>query len=446
MTLLVALLTLAAAPAAPAPPPPAPAPVDGLEAIEHVALPVGRSAVRLRVRALESLIVLEAPRDAAEVARAVRAAPRAVCPGLSARGSELRLTCRSRRIVARLVDRPRGALLEIWETRGLPWEGEDAPPLLPFDPPAVGLGHGCPGSTPGGRGECALARGDLDAARAALAEELIAADPAAGHAALRLGDLAYAAGDLRGAATHWARAHGQPWERAAAARLCELSAPCVGAASLAAAPSATGLPEPLARDLAFRRARALAFAGEPSQALRALAGDAASACASAPAVCQRLALLALREPGPAAVEALAVWVELPARDRGPAAYETELAAAAVAEREGAPGFAASVLAAAAARAPAAALPEHLLRTAEMYLAAGDPIRAGVVAEFARARAVRRALPGTRWAAVLRALTPAARRTASRTPPPAAPAEDVSALLAAADQATRAARALEGGTP
>ena len=443
MTLLVALLTLAAAPPAPAAPAAARAATEGIEAVEHVPLPVAKSAMQLSVRALESLVVIAAPHDTAEVARALRVAPRAVCPGFTVRGGEIRLTCRSRRIVARLVERPHGALLEIRETRGLPWEGEDAPPLFPFDPPAAGLGQGCPGSTPGGRGECALARGERDAARASFAEEAVSAGPPAAHAALRLGDLAYAAGDLHGAATQWTRAHGQPWERAAAARLCEVSASCISGAGAGALSAPAGLPEPLARDLAFRRARALAFLGQPSEAVHALAaGDTALACASAPAICQRLILVALREPGATAMEALALWVELPSRDRGPAAYETEVAAAAVAEREGAPGFAANVLAAAAARAPAQALQEHLLRTAELYLAAGDGIRAGVVLEFARTRAGRRDLPGARWAAVIHGVT-----TAKRRPPAHEPAAvEASALLAAADQVARAARALQGGTP
>lgn len=433
MTSLVALLTLAAA-AAPAAPPPA---VDGIEAIEHVPLPATAGPLRVRVRALESAVVLEAPRDAAAVARAVRAAPRAVCPGMSVEGAEVRLACRSRRLVARLTPRAGGALLEIWETRGLPWEGDDAPPLLPLDPPAAGLGHGCPGSTPGGRAECALGRGDREAARAALAEAAVQPGPEAGHAALRLGDLAYAAGDLRAAATHWAHAQGQPWDRVAAARLCELSFACVAAAG---APPA-GLPDALARDLALRRGRALAFAGRAGEGLREIAADAAPACASAPATCQRVALLALREPGPAAVEALALWIDLPARGRGPAAFDAEVAAAAVAELVGAPAFAANVLAAAAAHAPPAALPGHLLRTAELYLAANDRIRAGVVLEFARTRAGRAGLAGPRWAAVARGVA-AVRRPAPRE----ARVSDASALVAAADRAVRAARALEGDKP
>src|SRR3990172_3877205 len=55
-----------------------------------------------------------------------------------------------------------------------------------------------------------------------------------------------------------------------------------------------------------------------------------------------------------------------------------------------------------AHPPAADLEGHLLRTSELYLLAGDRVRAGVVVEFARARAGEKGLRGSRWAAVARA--------------------------------------------
>jgi hypothetical protein len=124
----------------------------------------------------------------------------------------------------------------------------------------------------------------------------------------------------------------------------------------------------------------------------------------------------------------------------------EAAAAEVAQRSGAPLFAANILAAAAGHAPAADLDGHLLRTSELYLLAGDRVRAGVVVEFARARAGKKGLRGSRWAAVARAA--AARRGAS------APASETSLhpgddteLLAAASRSAQAARAvLEKGRP
>jgi hypothetical protein len=128
VTLLVAILTLTAMTTVTATPtlaePPRPIAVDAVESIEHVPLPSVGGPLSVRVRALEALVVIEAPsRSIPALARATRAAPRAVCTGLEERPSELRLRCRSKRIVARLVKREGGYLLEISETRGLPWDG-----------------------------------------------------------------------------------------------------------------------------------------------------------------------------------------------------------------------------------------------------------------------------------------------------------------------------------
>ncbi len=444
MTPFVAILTLATAPALAAPP--GPVALDGLEALEHVPLPGAPEPLSLRVRALEGLLVIEAPQRAVRaVARAVRRAPRAVCAGLEERPTEVRLRCRSNRIVAHLVRRAEGYLLEIGETRGLPWDGDDGPPLVSFSPPALGLGEPCPGSTPAGRAECQLARGDRPAARASLEE--ITEGPARGLAALRLGDLAFATGDVRAATEHWGRAQGQPWERLAAVRLCETSWACLADSRAESLYATEGLPQPLAWDLALRHARALAFLGRPVEASRSLVtkGPAASPCSAAPPLCRRLAQAALLTPGPDATDALLLWVEIPERDHGPAAYEAEVAVAAVAEREGAPLFAANVLAAAAGHVPAHDLRDHLLRTSELYLAGGDRVRAGVVLEFARARAGKKGLVGSRWAAVVRGVA------GQGEPPPhfrerAPGAAAASALLAGADRAVQAARAIvEGGS-
>jgi len=450
VTLLVAILTLTAMTTVTATPtlaePPRPIAVDAVESIEHVPLPDVGGPLSVRVRALEALVVIEAPsRSIPALARATRAAPRAVCTGLEERPTELRLRCRSKRIVARLVQREGGYLLEISETRGLPWDGEDGPALVAFDPPSLGLGATCPGSTPASRAECQLARGNRAAARAALEE--ITEGPARGFAALRMGDLAFAEGDVHTAAEHWSRAQGQPWERIAATRLCELSWSCVDSAHAESLYATEGLPKPLARDLALRRARALAFLGRPAEGARSLVtGDPrTSPCAGAPAVCRGVARAALLAPGPDAADAVLLWLEIPERDHGPTAYETEVAVAAIAEREGAPIFAASVLAAAAGHVPAHELPGHLLRTSELYLAGGDRVRAGVVLEFARARAGKKGLVGKRWAAVARAVagrgspSPHARLRAPST------TADASALLAAADRSARAARGIVEGT-
>ncbi len=432
VTPLVAILTLAGRTAFAAPL----APFDSVEGIDHVALPAVPGPLRLEVRALDRLIAIEAPRGAAALATAARKAPRAICSTVEVTGGGLVLRCRSNRIVARLFERPGGSLLEVAEVRALPWTGPDAPPLVPFDPQAAGLGEACPGSTASVRGECLLAEGELDRARAALAE--IREGPALAHASLRLGDLAFLEGDLHAAATHWGRVEADPWKRLAAIRLGELLPAGPGSAHGDALYATDGLPAPLALDVILRHARALAFGGRMLDAVLLLGKDA---CASAP-ICQRIVTLAMRSPGAAAVEALALWLESPDRDRGPGAFEAERAAADVAEREGAPAFAANILAAAAARAPAYALSQHLLRTAELYLEAGDRVRAGVVLKFARARAGRRGLPGPRWAAVARSAR--ARDPAPRTEPPPGAAPQADASLEAAGRATLAARALDSG--
>lgn len=446
MTPYAAILTLTASAAASAPPSLG---IDGLEAIEHVPLPAATARPpSLRVQALDALVVLGIPsRTSPDLVRALRKAPRAICPDLEERPFEVHLKCRSRRIVARLVPHETGPLLEIGETRGLPWGGVDGPPLLSFDPPEIGLGDPCPGSTPAGRAECLLGRGDRAGARAAF--EQIADGPGLDLAQLRLGDLALDAGDLRAAVRAWERVRNEPWQRLAAARLCEASWTCLSAARSDALYATQGLPDPLSRDLTLRQVRALGFLDRFTEASRKLLGanSGQGPCVTAPALCRRTCLLALRAPGPDAIEGLLLWLELPDRGRGDASYELELAAAAAAERSGAPLFGANVLAAAVGHVPPRALPEHLLRTCELYLAGGDRVRAGVVLEFARSRLGRKGLAGPRWAAIARDTAGAAHAAAHAVERAPSQVEHESELLAAAVRSAENARALaQGGRP
>jgi hypothetical protein len=441
VTPLVAILTLAAAAAAEAPSAPS---LDGVASVEQVRLPGAAGPLELRVDALGRTLVIEAPRGASIVAQAVRRAPRAVCTGIEEAVGEVRLHCRSNRLVARLVRRDGATVLDVRETRGLPWGSATAAPLIGFAPDEVGLGAECPGSTPEGRAECLIAARDLAGARA-----LLAAAPEGGAAALRRGDFAYAEGDTRAAASHWARAHGTPWDRLAAVRLCELDAGCVGGSRAEALYATAGLSYGVALDLLARRARALAFLDRTVDAARLLLGDATgrAACDAAPEPCRAVALAAVRLPFPGGAEALALWLRVPARDRS--SYELELATARAAQQAGAPLFAANVLAGVAGRVPAHALPEHLLWTAELYVEGGDRIRAGVIHEFARARAGKRGLQGARWAAVARALAPQTPsvRPDGRAAESKGGAPDDATILADAARAAAHARALtEGGRP
>jgi len=444
VTLLAAILTLTAT-AAPAATP-GPVAVDGVEAIDHVPLPAV-AGLSLRVSALEKLVVIQTPsRSAPELARAVRRAPRSVCARIDESPFAIRLRCRSNRIVARLVPQASGYLLEISETRGLPWDGEDGPALVAFDPPSLELGEACPGSTYAGRAECLLAQGDRAGALAVL--EHITEGPTLELAELRRGDLAFAAGEACAAAQAWGRVQAKPWQQLAAARLCEASWSCLNGGHVESLYATEGLPQPLARDLTLRRARTLAFLGRAGEAARSLLPESSGlgACAAAPAVCRQVTLAALRALGPDAIDGLLLWLESPERDR-PGAYEMDVAAAAAAERNGAPLFGANVLAAAAGHAPAHAIAEHLLRTSELYLAGGDRVRAGVVLEFARARAGKKGLTGPRWAAVIRGTSgrgepsrPVHERALVNLP------EDAG-FIAAAGRTAQAARSLfEGGRP
>ena len=443
MTWLVALLTLTALPGQPA----STAVAAATESVERLPLPALGKHPGVRVRALDSMIVLQAPSTAAPLAGALRHQKRILCPTLEELPGELRLHCTSRFIMAQLVEEGGRPVLEVRQTHALPWEGVDAPPLLPFDPAASGLGDPCPGSTASGRGECRLAQDDRAGARAAFGE-VFEGTPRA-HADLRLGDLAFAAGDLDGAIALWNEVTRPPYQRLAAARLCELSRSCLEEAHLDALYAGDGLPAPLARDLALRHARTLAFLGRPVEAVRIVlaASYAGSACGAAPALCQRILNAALKDPGPDAAEVLAAWAELPERDKSPDAWETDLLVAELSDRIGAPAYAASVLAASAGRVPPRALGEYLLRTAELYLEAKDPIRAGVILEFAKGRARKKGLAGPRWAAVIRGVAgPATPQKTPPHPPPAAEHQD-EALLARAQHAAEAARKVsEGGHP
>jgi len=432
MTLLAAILTLSSSSAAAAGPL---APVDCVEAVDRVALPAVPGPVKLEVRALERMVAIEAPRGALALAAAIRKGLRSVCAEVEVAGSEVQLRCRSPRIVARIATRTGGSVLEVAAVRALPWMGPDAPPLVPFDPKAAGLGDPCPGSTASGRAECLLGRGDLTATRAALNE--IVEGPPRAHASLRLGDLDLLEGDLHAAARRWGEVHGAPWERLAAIRLHELSPIRRTPAEYEALYSTEGLPAPLAREVTLRQARGIAFDGRLPDAARLLKP---ADCAGVP-VCLHILTLAMRDPGPASVEALAVWAELTDRGSGRAAFEAESVAADVAAREGAPAFAANLLAGAVPRVPAPALLGHLLRTAELFLSAGDSVRAGVVIEFARARAGRKGLPGPRWASVARAVRAG---VTPRPEPHSALQADASAALDAAKRATRAASAITSG--
>jgi hypothetical protein len=103
--------------------------------------------------------------------------------------------------------------------------------------------------------------------------------------------------------------------------------------------------------------------------------------------------------------------------RGP--YENELGeeAAKAAESLGAPGFAATVLAGLSSRVPKEALPAHLLRVVELYVAARDLVRAGVILDYADSRLGTKVTSTGGWRPV-RARVAASLHSVKRTTPTA----------------------------
>ena len=398
MTPSVALLTIATALAAA--PPAGPAAVEGLERAERVVLPALAGPVKVEVRALQRLVVVDSPRAVAPLVRALQRSPRSICPTLEETSTGAALRCVTARLVARLDRTRTGYVLEVAETHGLPWGGDDATPTVGAE-----LGE----------------------------------DAAAIHA----GDLALARGDVSGAASQWGRVRAAPWDRLAAARLCELSMPCAGSPRADAYYRLDGLPAALATDLVLRRARALAYTGRAHEGASLLLSrvDLAPLCGAAAGLCRAVALAALDLPGPGAVDGLVLWSSLPEQEHGPASYAAALGVAAAAEREGAYVYAAQVLGSVAQQAPPRALNEHLLRTAELFLRGGDDIRAGVIVEFARARAGKGGLRGERWAAVVRSTSGARPEAPARRAGP-----DLAALQSSVERDLGAARAASQGAP
>jgi len=340
------------------------------------------------------------------------------------------LGCRGQRLAAAIVSSGGGQALELRVLTGLPAEGPDGFPVVSWDPAGLGL-PACPGETPLSRGECLLAQGDRGGARASFRE--VGGD--GGHAQLRLGDLALAEGDAAGAAAHWSQVRAAPWQRLAAARLCEMDE-CSAAGESEALFDGAGLPAPLALDLAVHQARAIAFRDRLAEAVRRLMGTPAL-CAAAPLLCHRVLLAALRADPATSEVALAAYALVPDRDRCALALDLARAAARRAEEAGAPAYAANLLAATTTLVLPAELDAHLLRTVELYLAADDAVRGRVVLEYARLHLGKK-LPGPRWAAATRALRPAA---GPKRPAPAAAKLDTSPEMAAAAEVLARARAV-----
>ena len=405
-------------------------PVELVVSHERIELPVPAGAATVRWSPIEKRLTLELPAGrAAAVARRIDGASK-LCAGARVSGGAVVLTCRTGRLRAGLDGRTGHATLELHELSVFSWrEEEDGPPLTALDPAALGEGS-CPGTTPEARGECALAAGDREAALRAFEEARSA------HAELRLGDLALAADDPTTAVRHWRLARGEaPWGRLAAERMCELEPACLDGPHREPAFDVEAADPSVRADLAVRTVRLRALAGEVSAAVT-FARDQlhpGGACGAARAFCRRLLWIGLGRPPPDGTLALAAWLDLPDRADGPLGLDLTRRAADQAEASGAPAFAATLLAAAAGAVPPAELPQHLLRTARLYLAGRDRARADEIVAFARTRVSSAEWSSPAWQAVRRALRaadrPAAAPDRSEGPPP-----ELGAARAAADAA------------
>jgi hypothetical protein len=101
--------------------------------------------------------------------------------------------------------------------------------------------------------------------------------------------------------------------------------------------------------------------------------------------CHRLVLGALHRKDAPKELALEAYLSLPLRTRGPMASELALAAANAAGQLGAPAFGATILSATVREVDDDDLERHLRLAFNLYLQAGDGVRAQVIADYAMAR-------------------------------------------------------------
>jgi len=412
------------------------------ESIEHVQLDSAPKSVV--IDSLAGRIGLVGVPDSVVIKAASRST---LCPKTERRaeGARLELLCKSRRLVVELE----GKTLRLRMTRAAPITADASrAPKTFYDPGVYNLGGACPGDTPSSRGECALQQGQYVEAALALREAWTTQNDRHAHAALRLGDLAWQAGDLESAAGWYDKAGAGPFARVAAARLCELTAGCLDGPMDRLHFNAwdTGaLPTQLADEIVLRRARALAFADRLDDSVRFLLSVTTSKhapCAAAPALCRSIATEALRaRAGKDAPTAMALALSLPTPFEGEGALDLARAVVVHTDRLGAPVYGASVLAAVTALVPKPELGDHLARTAEHYLAADDTVRADIVIGFARSRGH---ATNKRWQAIAakrRAIEAMTTTTTTTTKAPAKAKAKMTKVATAADHAAH-----HGSTP
>lgn len=396
---------------------------------ERVALP--RAPSSLTVDELSARIELTYGAAARSVGAQLKARLGYLCPIATVEGPRVVLACRTQRLDARVRTEGGRSHLDVYEVRGVPHRTEAQRLKFLYPPDLFLLGGPCPGTTPASRGECAFMAGDSKTAVAALEQAL--ETPQRSYAALRLGDLAVERDDVP-AALSWYRRAGTmgPYGRLAAVRMCEISGQCLDQPKSGLFDE-TALPEPLRTEMLLRRARVAVFTDKRAEAIQAIArtmppyGVAGGCDKLGRSFCRRLVLYLVETADRAStLAAIELYVTLPGRTQGPLAARLARAVADKAMEIGAPAFGANVLASVAATLDPAEVPEHLLRTAELYVRAQDAIRARVIVEYAETRLGPRVLRQPRWMAVRGALAGSASPDGDGAPSPAQELEVLSA--------------------
>lgn len=399
MSLLIALAVMAA-----------PAPTGFTDAVERLPLVKAPKAGKLELTVdalLREIIVtgasgLKGPRGT-------------LCPRSRIDPRGLVLSCSSRKLWGTLIDTPAGPVLEVRLLKCLaPGPPDERTPATAYTLSSLNIPESCPGESFAAKAECLWATGQYSQAEPLYMQALGGADT--GVARLRLGDLLAWRGEWEKALSQYVKiSPNGPIGRMAVVRACELAGSCLDQESSDVVGITDGLTNVMRNELILSNARRQLVMGEDARAERTLldglAADA-SLCDGAPGLCQKLVAAGLASDDDD-VRTLALEAFLaPTIRKGPFLGQLLLLGADASVRAGAPGFAANLLAAATPTVPAAALSDHLLRAAQLYLEARDTTRAEVLLDYAGNRSLTR---GPKWQLV--------KAVVERAKPRAAPADD-----------------------
>jgi len=154
---------------------PLPARLALIVAAERVPLPTAAKGIELLLEPLAGTIELRNTPHPTLLAQRMAASAGQICPQVEPTAAGVLVRCRTRRLDARiLVDRDK-TFLEVQQLHGMPWRHERDRLAMFYDPPAVGFGGPCPGTTLAGRAECALKDGHGEEAAALFKQALASA-------------------------------------------------------------------------------------------------------------------------------------------------------------------------------------------------------------------------------------------------------------------------------